>query len=213
MNDQPLIDASVSISEDMSVWPGDPRVQLERVSSIEDGAACNVTLASFTVHAGTHLDAPCHFIRDGFGVDAIALDVLIGRAYVLDLGDHHGAIHQADIDRAPECERLVLRTGNTRRGLMRSREFHTDYAHLAEDAAELIVRRSIRLVGIDYLSVEGFNAPSHAVHDILLGNEVIAVEGLDLTEVDEGWWKLICLPTKLKGSDGSPARVVFRRED
>lgn len=207
------IDASVPIRSGMPVWPGDAPVNLELTSSIADGDACNVTLARFSVHTGTHVDAPAHFIAGGGGVEGLPLGALIGPAYVLDLGDHQGALEAHHLSQTPPCERLVLRTGNTRRGLMGKDTFSEDYAHLAESAAMWLVESGVRLIGVDYLSVEGFNTGSHVVHDTLLGAGVVALEGLDLTDVEGGWWNLICLPSKLQGADGSPARVVFQRED
>ncbi|MCC6483722.1 MAG: cyclase family protein [Armatimonadetes bacterium] len=206
------VDASVPLGPGTPVWPTDPPVELQRISSIRNGDSCNLTHARFSAHAGTHLDAPCHFVDCDEGVDTLNLDTLIGPAYVLDLAQHRGAIEANDLQNTPECQRLILRTSNTTRGLMRIRDFTRDYAHIGESGARWLVERGIRLIGVDYLSIEGFNTGSHTVHDIVLGARVIAVEGLDLTDVGGGWWKMICLPAKFAGADGSPARVVFERE-
>lgn len=206
------IDASVPIGPDTPVWPGDPPVELRRVSSIAAGNASNVTHASFSAHAGTHLDAPCHFIDCDRGVDTLDLDALIGPAYVLDMGEFSGGIEASHLEDVPECQRLILRTSNTTRALMRRSEFTPDYAHLTESAATWLVERGVRLVGVDYLSIEGFRTGSHIVHDTVLAAGIIAVEGLDLTDVSGGWWRIICLPAKFQGADGSPARVVFERD-
>lgn len=206
------VDASLPIGEGMPVWPGDGGVLFQATSSMAAGDSCNVTRISLGVHTGTHIDAPSHFVAGAGTVDAVALDALIGPAFVLDLPDVDGPISASGIAEAPECERLVLRTGNTRRRLLHQPAFREDYAHLDESAAGEIVRRGIRLIGVDYLSVEGFATGTSAVHDALLSAGVVAVEGLDLEQVTGGWWRILCLPLKLEGLDGSPARVVFERD-
>lgn len=205
------IDASVPIGSDTPVWQGDPQVETSLLSSIAKGAANDVTLLKMTTHAGTHVDAPKHFIVGAKGVDEMDLDVLIGPAFVLDLPEVTDLIEAAHVKLAPQCERLIFRTANTTRKLMRRKEFCTGYASIGETAAKELVSRGVRLAGIDYLSVESFNGSSHVVHDTLLKAGVIPLEGLDLTDVEGGWWTLICLPAKLQGADGSPARVIFER--
>ncbi len=199
------------LTPDTPVWEGDPPVVVEQVGSMERGDPCNVSRLSLPVHAGTHLDAPVHFLRQGAGVEQLPLDILIGPVFVLGIEDVDGSIEPSHLRDLPECERLVLRTGNTRRTLMRRREFSRDYASLSPEAARWIVERGVRLVGTDYLSVERFAPPEPVVHRTLLEAGVIPVEGLDLTDVQPGWWELICLPLRISGSDGSPVRAVFRR--
>lgn len=206
------VDATVPLRGVTPVWETDPPVLVERVASFEAGDSCNITHISFSVHAGTHLDAPCHFLTEGAAVEQLPLEVLCGAAYVLNLETVTGAVEPANLEGVPEhCERLVLRTANTSRALMRSPEFTRDYAHLSPEAAKWIASRGIRLVGIDYLSVERFGPPEPVVHRTLLRAGIIPVEGLDLTDVEPGWWELICLPLRITGSDGSPVRAVFRR--
>ena len=177
-----------------------------------DGDSCNVTRLDMGVHTGTHVDAPSHFVSGGSTVEGMALDVLIGPAYVIDLPDVRDSVTAEDLAAAPKCERLILRTANTARGLLTSDSFCEDFAHISGEAAAAIVERGIRLVDVDYLSVEGFRSGSHAVHDTLLGAGIVLVEGLDLREVSGGWWRIVCLPLKLEGADGSPARVLFERD-
>lgn len=206
------VDATVPLGGVTPVWETDPPVSVERVASFEAGDSCNITHISLSVHAGTHLDAPCHFLPEGSAVEQLPLEVLCGPAYVLNLETVTGAVEPANLEGVPEgCERLILRTANTFRALMRNREFTRDYAHLSGAAAQWIAARGIRLVGIDYLSVERFGPPEPVVHRTLLRAGVIPVEGLDLTDVEPGWWELICLPLRITGSDGSPVRAVFRR--
>ena len=196
----------------MAVWPGDGGVVLTKTSSMADGDSCNVTRLEMGVHTGTHVDAPSHFVLGGSTVEAMALDALIGPAYVLDLPDVRDSVMAEDLAAAPACERLILRTANTARGLLTSESFCEDFAHISGAAAAAIAERGIRLVGVDYLSVEGFRPGSHAVHDTLLEAGIVLVEGLDLREVSGGLWRIVCLPLKLEGADGSPARVIFERD-
>jgi arylformamidase len=206
-----FVDASVSLSPNTPVWPGDPDVELTRRRSFEAGDGCNLTYASLSLHAGTHLDAPRHFIDGEIGVDQLDLQSLIGPCYVLDMGDYSGGIAAEHLNEVPACDRLVFRTSNTQRGLMHTKTFIEDYTHIAESAAREIVKRGIKLVGVDYLSIEGYKTGSHVVHQVILGANIVAVEGLDLTHVSGGWWELICLPAKFAGVDGAPTRAIFQR--
>lgn len=206
------VDATLPIRPGMAVWPGDGGVVFTRTSSMADGDSCNVTRLDMGVHTGTHVDAPSHFIAAGQSVDAMDLDVLIGAAFVLDLPDVRDSVTAEDLAAAPECERLILRTANTARSLLSSAAFCEDFTHISRPAAAAIAERGIRLVGVDYLSVEGFRSGSHAVHDTLLGAGIVLVEGLDLRDVSGGWWWMACVPLKLEGADGSPARVIFERD-
>lgn len=205
------VDATVPLGALTPVWETDPPVSVERISSFDEGGSCNITRIALSVHAGTHLDAPCHFLPDGASVEQLDPDALCGPAFVMDLRDVAGAIEPANLEGLPRCERLILRTANTSRSLMRSRNFTRDYAHLSLSAAKILIDRGIRLVGIDYLSVERFAPSEPAVHRALLRAGIIPVEGLDLTDVEPGWWELLCLPLKIAGSDGSPVRALFRR--
>lgn len=205
-----FIDATVPIGPSLPVWPNDPPPDMRLIASIADGSACNVTLATMTAHTGTHLDAPCHFVADELGVDSIPLDVLVGPVYVLDIQDRTERVVASDLERVPDCERLVLKTSNTRRRLMHDPVFQRDYCGLSLEAAELAVERGILLIGLDYLSVEAYkDLAQHKVHNLLLGKHVVAVEGLDLSQVAEGWWRLVCLPLLIPGADGSPVRAFF----
>ncbi|BCW97900.1 MAG: cyclase [Armatimonadota bacterium] len=206
------VDATVPLGGLTPVWETDPPVSVERIASFDAGDSCNITRIALSVHTGTHLDAPCHFLPAGSAVEQLPLEVLCGPAYVLNLETVTGPVEPPNLEEVPDnCERLVLRTANTTRNLMHRRQFTRDYAHLSPDAAQWIASREIRLVGIDYLSVERFRPPEPVVHRTLLRAGVIPVEGLDLTDVEPGWWELICLPLRITGSDGSPVRAVFRR--
>jgi len=187
----------------MVVYPGDPTVSLERVASIAAGDVANISRLELGVHTGTHVDAPLHFIDGGAAIEALALDVLVGPARVLDLtsADRLDASALAGVELA---ERTLLKTSNSE--LWARGTFAEDALALTEDAARILVDGGVRLVGIDYLSVG-----DEAAHRVLLGAGVVALEGLDLRDVEPGEYELLCAPLKLVGSDGAPARVLLRR--
>ena len=205
-----LYDVTVAISNELPVYPGDPPVSLTRVQSLEQGDVARVSHLSLSTHAGTHVDPPYHFILDGQPLDRVPLAVFIGPARVLDVGE------AAVIDAAllEDCDlggatRVLFKTRNSRLWGT-THEFQTEYVYLEPAAAAWLVARGVQLVGIDYLSVEQFNFAQPLTHLALLGNNVVIIEGLDLSEVPAGDYELLCLPLKLKDGDGSPARVVLR---
>ena len=191
-----IIDVSVPIRPGMVTYPGDPEVRLERVSSIAEGAVANISRLDFGVHSGTHVDAPLHFIDGAPGAEALPIDVLVGPCVVVD---------GLDAEVAPGTERVLFKTSNSR--LWERDEFSEDSVKLGGDAAQVLVDKGVRLVGIDYLSIGDEEA-----HRVLLGAGVVAVEGLDLRGVEPGECRLVCAPLKLVGSDGAPARVFLLRE-
>ncbi len=192
-----IVDVSVPVRPGMIVYPGDPEVRLERVSSIEDGDGFNLSRLDLGVHSGTHVDAPLHFLADGAAVETLPLDVLVGPCVVVD------GLDAAAVPRG--AERVLFKTQNGR--LWERDEFTEDFAELDGEAARALVAAGVRLVGIDYLSIGDEEA-----HRILLGAGVIAVEGLDLREVEPGEYRLVCAPLKLEGAEGAPARVLLLRD-
>jgi arylformamidase len=206
-----IIDISVRISSQMPIWPGNPGVEISPARRIADGASSNVSHLQLGTHTGTHVDAPRHFLDGRAGVDELPLEVLIGPCEVLEFKDSSG-ITADDLRRAAGSappSRLLLKTRNST--LWDGRAFSRDFAHLTADAAEWLVSAGVRLVGIDYLSIERFKAEGAPVHRTLLGADVIIIEGLNLANVSAGPYDMICLPLKLAGGDGAPARVVLVR--
>ena len=190
-----IIDVSVPIRPGMVTYPGDPEVRLERVSSIAEGAVANISRLDFGVHSGTHVDAPLHFVDGAPGAEALPLDVLVGPCVVVD---------GLDAEVAPGTERVLFKTPNSR--LWERDEFSEDSVELDGEAAQALVDKGVRLVGIDYLSIG-----DEETHRVLLEAGVVAVEGLDLRGVEPGDYRLVCAPLKLVGSDGAPARVFLIR--
>jgi arylformamidase len=205
-----IYDVTVAISNDLPVYPGDPAINIIRTHSLEKGDVARVSHLSFGTHIGTHIDPPSHFMMDGITLDRVPLEVLIGPALVIDAGDvssiDAAALERAELDGAT---RVLFKTRNSR-FWQASKIFREDYVYLETEAAELLVKRGVQLVGIDYLSIERFNFDRPTTHWTLLGNNVVIVEGLDLSEVPPGDYELICLPLKIKDGDGGPARVVLR---
>ena len=204
-----VIDISVPIHPAMAVWPGDPPVALERTSSMADGAHDNVSSIRFGVHAGTHVDAPVHFIADGAGVDLVPLDALIGPAFVVDataVDRHLDAGIMPTLSIPAGATRVLFKTTNSE--LWDFDQFEAGFLGITEDGARWLVDRGVRLVGIDYLSVApyGASAPTHLV---LLEAGVAILEGIDLRGVEPGSYELICAPLRIVGADGAPARAIL----
>lgn len=205
-----IYDLSLGISPDLPVWPGDPPVRLERVSSIADGANANVSTLFCGVHVGTHVDAPLHFVDGARPVDTLPLKVLTGRAYVVDLRKAEvldaATLEASDIP--PRTRRILFKTRNSALWARKEPEFRKDFVAVDASGAEWLVRKGVQLVGVDYLSVAPFG-DSKPTHRILLEAGVVVVEGLNLSEVSQGRYTLYCLPLKLVGSDGAPARAIL----
>lgn len=207
-----LIDITLTLSEKLPTWPGDPTIKLNKISRIQDGADANVTAMSMAVHAGTHVDAPHHFIDDGSSTEDIPLDLMVGPATVIDLPGR-GTITRKDLEQAAipaYSTRLLLKTPNSKYWEERDYQFKKDFIALGADAAEYLVERGTTLVGVDYLSVAPFDDPV-PTHQTLLKAGILIIESLNLSQVDAGDYSLLCLPLKIAGSDGAPARVLLMR--
>lgn len=206
-----IIDITVPIHPDMAVYEGDPPTTCRRVSRCEAGNpdSWNTSLLCMGTHTGTHVDPPLHFVEGGQGADELPLDVLCGPARVVDVRGEGLRIDADVLARVvpPGVERVLLRTDSQLGALNR------DYAHLTEAAARWLRARGVKLIGIDTLSVEGYDSPGMAVHHELLAvpPALVVVEGLDLRGASEGDYHLVCLPMKLVGGDGAPARAVLMR--
>jgi arylformamidase len=206
-----LIDISLPISPASVVWPATPKPQLTRRLSIDKGDAVNDSDLFMNVHTGTHIDAPVHHLRYQQGADLAPLDAMIGEAWVVDVSKSR----DIDVDvlktawPSENAKRVLLKTRNSELWKRGQTEFTSDYTALTESAADWILARGVRLIGIDYLSIQRFLDPP-TVHRVLLGAGVLVLEGLDLSRVPAGRYELICLPLKLVECDGAPARAVLR---
>lgn len=205
-----VYDITFPIHTSMLVWPGQPAVQVEPLSTVEkDGSA--VSKITFASHCGTHVDALAHFVQGGDTVDEIGPDKLVGTCRVLDftwlkpgegISDTH--LEQFDITAG---ERILLKTVNSQ--LLHNTSFISDYVHLSLEGASYLAQQNIALVGIDYLGIEKKGSPGHPVHTELLKKGIVIVEGLDLENTSPDEYELICLPLKITGCDGAPARALL----
>ena len=209
-----IYDVSVSISASMPVFPGDPNIKFEQWSTLEKGDPANVTMLHFGAHTGTHVDAPAHFISGAPGVDVMQLESLLGQVRVTEFGDEVVAITSRHIRSISldGVSRLLFKTRNSAFWADSASGFRKDFTYIEPDAAAELVEKGIRLVGIDYLSVEKYGSTRFETHTILLECGVVIIEGLDLRLIEPGDYELLCLPLKLADGlhDGAPARAVLR---
>jgi arylformamidase len=203
-------DVSVPVRTGGLVYPGNPEILIESQQAISRGAGANVSRITFGSHTGTHVDAAKHFFDDGQTVDQIPPDRLVGPAVLIAFDEpDRVSVGAADLqahDLANQ-KRVLIRTRNSRR--LKNPEFDPGYAFLAPDGAEYLVSLGVELVGVDYLSIEQFHSGHHRTHRALLEKQIVIVEGLDLSEPEPGRYQLICLPLKLEGLDGAPARALL----
>jgi arylformamidase len=204
-----LYDLSLPVSNDTVVYPGNPPIRIEPQQAISKGAGANVSQLSFGSHSGTHVDAPKHFFDDGEGVDLLDLEVLMGPAVLIEIASDVMAVGETHLQRheLKGHTRVLIKTRNS--SFIRERKFKQDYTYLAPDGASYLVSLGVKLVGVDYLSVEQFHSGHHRTHRTLLERDVVIVEGLDLSVPPPGPYELRCLPLRLVGLDGAPARAVL----
>ena len=212
-----FIDITVPISERIPKYPGDPGVEIQSWLSLDKGDPANLTMLHFGAHTGTHVDAPAHFIASGSPAWDMPLDTLIGRVLVIDIPQHVSGIAEGDIpfNRLSGIQRVLFKTRNSSFWPNQDDHFRTDFTYIQPAAAQALVDAGVRLVGIDYLSVEKYSSGNHDTHLALLSSGVVILEGLDLRNVEAGEYELICLPLKVVGGhgDGVPARTVLRTLD
>jgi arylformamidase len=205
-------DITLTITPDLPVWPGDPKVELERVSKIEDGANANVSRIAMSAHTGTHVDAPYHFLGDSpITVEQMPLSVLTGNAQVIYIPENVSLITRQVLLSLPlitRSKRLLFHTRNSRYWAEKTPGFQKSFVGLSLDAAEMLAEMGVQLIGIDYLSVAPYKN-SRPTHEVLLEAGIIILEGIDLSQVPEGEYELCCLPLKLGGADGAPTRAIL----
>jgi arylformamidase len=211
----PIYDISVPLSAELPVYPGDPLIEISDSLMLAKGDPANVSSLNFGAHTGTHVDAPAHFIEGAKKVESLALDVLIGEAEVVEVPNDTRVIGEEFVK--TKSKRILFKTRNSTSfwGGDFKADFKTNFTHLDLTAARKLIENGVKLVGIDYLSIEQFGSKDHEVHRALLSHEVIILEGLNLTDVPPGKYELICLPLRLRSNlgDGAPARAVLRTLD
>ncbi|HEV7475527.1 MAG TPA: cyclase family protein [Pyrinomonadaceae bacterium] len=209
-----IYDVSVPLSAATPTYPGDPGIEIKQWLTLANGDAANVSLINFGLHSGTHVDAPAHFIAGGARVESLPLESLIGEAQVVEVGNDVRVINEDFVTAncAAGARRILFKTRNSAFWNNPQEGFRADYTYIHHDAARRLVDLGIKLVGIDYLSVEEFQSQKFETHLALLSNGVVILEGLDLRAVAAGVYELFCLPLKIAGGsgDGAPARVILR---
>lgn len=201
---------TVPLRTGMVRWPDNPPVQVRRVLDLRRGDPCTLTALSLGVHSGTHMDAPLHFLRTGLGIDAMPVDAGVGRAQVIAIEDPALiTVEELRRHRIRRGQRIVFKTRNSPR-CWKTDRFLKDFVSLSEAAARWLVARRVRTVGIDYLSVAGYESDTATIHTILLKAGIWIIEGLNLSRVRPGAHDMLCLPLKIAGGDGAPARALLK---
>jgi len=212
-----IYDVSVPLSAATPTYPGDPGIEITSYLALDRGDSANVSQIKFGLHSGTHVDAPSHFIAGGARVDSLPLDILLGAAEVIEVPAQLNAIDRrfVETNSTAGSARILFKTRNSTFWRNPEAGFRDDFVYIEPDAARWLVQTGVKLVGIDYLSVERFKSTDFATHLAFLSHGVVILEGLDLSAVTAGTYELICLPLKVaEGTgDGAPARVVLRTRE
>ena len=203
---------SLTLKTGMLHWPGDPAVLIERVRDMDKADTVNLSKITMVAHSGTHIDAPAHFLSGERGTDDIPFASLIGPARVIDISAP-GAVTRGELERhrIRRGERILLKTLNSEKKLIHREAFTEDFVYVEADAADYLVARGVRTIGLDYLSIGGYKKNGRYVHMQLLGAGILIIEGLDLSDAPAGRYDMICLPIKISNGDGAPARVLLKK--
>ncbi|MFH0925020.1 MAG: cyclase family protein [bacterium] len=213
MNKNPVkwIDITVTIKDGMVHWPSDPAIEVKKVSEIKKGDSYNITSLSLGAHSGTHIDAPLHILKDGKGIIDIPFSATIGLARVIKISDPESIkVDELYPHKISKGEKILFKTINSEH-CWKKDTFFTNFVYLSQQAAQYLVDCGVTTVGVDYLSVGGYKKNGKEVHNILLSSGVWIIEGLNLSNVNEGDYELICLPLKIEDADGSPCRAILKK--
>ncbi|CAN5651636.1 cyclase family protein [soil metagenome] len=204
-------DVTIPISDEVPIYEGDPKVSVEVFLSMAEGGPANVSQLCFGAHTGTHVDAPNHFIDGTRRVEDLELEKLIGPCRVVEISTDVLAIGPEHLDDVGDAVRVLFKTRNSAFWNSPKEGFRTDFTYILPETAYVLAQSGVKLVGIDYLSVEQFGSAEFATHVTLLKREIVILEGLDLRAVPAGDYELICLPLKYSGGkgDGAPARTIL----
>lgn len=211
MSNSDWIDISVPLRNGMVTWPGDATFERTSTLEIAEGDPCNLSQISTTAHIGTHMDAPRHYLPNGAGIETMPIAAAIGRARVIEIADPE-VIQTSELEphHLAKGERILFKTRNSGH-CWKTDHFQKKYVSIAPETAHYLAARGIQTVGVDYLSVGGFESGGPETHRILLQAGIWIIEGLNLEHVEPGEYELFCLPLRIIGSDGAPARAVLRK--
>lgn len=204
-----IYDISCHLSPELAVFPDDPTFKAEPVASIpEKGYAMSrLTMGS---HLGTHLDAPSHILEGKESIENIPLEKFVGKCQVLNIKNPE-KISSTDLSpyRIRSGDMVLFKTRNS--GLLQLNEFQENYVYLTPEAARDLADSRVKLVGLDYFTIDSIKDENFSAHKILLSKGIPILEGIDLSKIDEGYYTLVCFPLKIKNGDGSPTRAVLLR--
>lgn len=209
-----IIDISLPISPQMAVWPDDPPVELRQLSAIKNGDDANVSQIQMSVHAGTHIDAPNHFIDSGKTIDELPLEKLIGQVLVMEIDSEVDIITEnvlsthVSTELLKTAKKVLFRTRNSSLWKSHPTDFQSNYVGIDKSGASYLAKLNLDLIGMDYLSVTSFTETIEP-HQILLAKDIILLEGIDLSSVPGGVYQLFCLPLNIEGCNGAPARAIL----
>ena len=211
-----IYDISIPISNATVVWPGDPPVNIQALSSIANGDHANVSQIAMSVHTGTHLDAPKHFLENGQTIDQIPIKQFTGKALVMEIDPNETLITSDVLNQNPDCEllknskKVLFKTKNSVLWTQQPHGFIKNYVGIDDSGAEMLAELNLDLIGVDYLSIAPFSDTTRP-HKILLSKGIILLEGIILSNISPGIYELVCLPLRLSGVEGAPARAILLR--
>jgi arylformamidase len=204
------IDISVPLHNTMVHWPGDPPFNRKPIKDMEQGSTANLSNLTMGSHTGTHVDAPKHFIQNGQTIDNMPLDIMTGIARVIEIADRHSIkLEEIEKHKIHRGERILFKTYNSL-SVWNTDIFVEDFIYISNEVADLLADKKVKMVGVDYLSVGGYKGNGSYVHHKLLGSGIWLIETLNLSKVNAGKYYLICLPLRIEGGDGAPARAILR---
>jgi arylformamidase len=203
-----IYDVTVPLAPGMLAYPGDPPFEIEPVHEVGE-APFSLSRMVLTTHSGTHVDAPAHFLVGGATIDQLPLEILLGKARVVEISTRE-RVDRADLEALDLADDLRVLLKTRMSGQMLKAGYQEDHLYLTVDAAHYLAQAGLKLVGFDYLSIDRFGSADFPAHHALLEAGVVLVEGLDLSEVEAGEYEMSCLPLRVGGGDAAPARVVLR---
>jgi len=207
--DSGWIDVSVPLDNGMVCWPGDPALEIAKIHDMKSGDGDNLTHISMCAHTGTHMDSPLHFIKSGKSIDKMPIKAAIGKARVIEISDKECiTVEEIRPQRIRKGDRILFKTNNSRKK-WNKKPFMKKFVHLSTEAAQFLAERKVQTIGIDYLSIGGYEGNVTDIHNIILKAGIWVIEGLNLSNIKPGGYKLICLPIKISGADGAPCRALI----
>jgi arylformamidase len=203
-----IYDVTVPLTSELPVYPGDPPFEIEAIQRAGEDAF-GLSRMSLGTHTGTHVDAPAHFVPGGTTIDALAPEILMGKTRVVEILARE-RIEREDLEDQDLRDDLRILLKTRMSGQMTKPRYQEDHLYVSADAAAYVAQAGLKLIGFDYLSIDRPGAADFPAHRALLEAGVVIVEGIDLSEVPPGEYDMTCLPLRVAGGDGAPARVILK---